>query len=201
MIPFPALQAETDLWHRVPAVAPLVLIGTLEEDGQANLAPKHLAMPMGAANLFGFICRPEHATYRNVVARDVFTVCYPTPQMLLATSLAAAPRASDGTKPTLELLRLSPAQLVPGVLVSGCPVQLECRLQRIVEGFGHQCLVVGQVVLAHVADDLAGKPGDADTPPDLDPLAAHPALAYVHPGRVASLTQTRPFPYHPGFHD
>ena len=42
------LAVGPELWQRVFAVAPLVLVGTKEGDGY-NFAPKHMAMPLGCA--------------------------------------------------------------------------------------------------------------------------------------------------------
>jgi flavin reductase (DIM6/NTAB) family NADH-FMN oxidoreductase RutF len=184
------------LWERFSTVAPLVLIGTLEADGSPDVAPKHLAMPLSWRTLFGFVCSPDHATYRNAVATEAFTVGFPTPELVLASSLAAGPRDTDGEKPTLEILSLSPAQVVDGVLVGGCAVNLECRLERVIDDLDDNALLVGRVVAAHVSERalLGADPTAAES------IDAAPLLVYVHPGRVASVHDTKPFPYHRGFH-
>jgi flavin reductase (DIM6/NTAB) family NADH-FMN oxidoreductase RutF len=189
------LPTDAPVWERFPALAPLVLVGTIEPDGEPDIAPKHLAMPVSWQNYFGFVCHPDHGTYKNLVATGTFTVGYPTPQMLLHTSLAAAPRAADGTKPTVQALPLTSARVVEGVLVEGCRVHLECELDRIVDDLGGNVLVIGQVVAAHVAEQLV-RGYDVD---DADLIHASPLLAYVHPGRVASVADTVSFPYHQGF--
>jgi hypothetical protein len=38
------LPTDRPVWDRVVSVAPLVIVGSKEESGQYNLAPKHLAM-------------------------------------------------------------------------------------------------------------------------------------------------------------
>jgi len=190
-----SLSTDQPVWERFPMVAPLVLVGTIEPDGEADIAPKHLAMPVSWGNRFGFVCHPSHGTYRNVVATEAFTVGYPTPEMLLHTSLAAAPRASDGTKPTVQALPLAAAKKVEGVLVQGCRVHLECTLDRVIDDLDENVLVIGTVVAAHVAES-ALRTFDVD---DADLVHAEPLLAYVHPGRVASIADTVSFPYHQGF--
>ncbi len=189
------VPTSSPIWERFPVLAPLVLVATVEPDGEADVAPKHLAMPMSWQNWFGFVCHPEHGTYRNILATETFTVGYPTPEMLLQASLAAAPRASDGSKPTLQLLRLSPARVVEGVLVDGCRVHLECRLDRIVHDLGENVLIIGSVEAAHVHQDVL-RSVDVD---DHDLVHDAPMLAYVHPGRVATVSETVSFPYHLGF--
>ena len=48
------LDVRVPVWGRVHTVAPLVLVGTREPDGSFDLAPKHLAMPLGLQDWFGF---------------------------------------------------------------------------------------------------------------------------------------------------
>ncbi|NIP58001.1 MAG: flavin reductase, partial [Gemmatimonadetes bacterium] len=43
------------IWERVFTVAPLVVVGTREGEAY-DLAPKHMAMPMGWTGHFGFVC-------------------------------------------------------------------------------------------------------------------------------------------------
>ena len=76
MIPLPLADP---IWEGVFTVAPLVLVGTREEDGRHDLAPKHMAMPLGWQNHFGFVCHPSHATQRNAERTGVFTVSFPVP--------------------------------------------------------------------------------------------------------------------------
>ena len=42
------IDTSQPIWDRFFTVAPLVLIGTIEPDGSLDLAPKHMAMPMGS---------------------------------------------------------------------------------------------------------------------------------------------------------
>jgi flavin reductase (DIM6/NTAB) family NADH-FMN oxidoreductase RutF len=115
--------------------------------------------------------------------------------MVLHTSLAAAPRASDGSKPTVQVLPLSAAKKVDGVLVDGCRLHLECELDRVVDDLDENVLVIGRVVAAHVAEQLL-RSFDVD---DADLIHRAPLLAYIHPGRLATVSETVSFPYHQGF--
>ena len=90
-----ALDVASPIWDRFFTIAPLVLVGTVEEDGSADFAPKHMAFPLGWANYFGFVCTPRHNTYGNAKRTGAFTVTYPKPADLVMTSLTAAPRC-DG---------------------------------------------------------------------------------------------------------
>ena len=76
MVPLPL---SAPIWDAFFTVAPLVLVGTREEDGSHDLAPKHMAMPLGWQNHFGFVCHPSHATQRNAERTGAFTVSFPRP--------------------------------------------------------------------------------------------------------------------------
>lgn len=188
------LDVRQPIWDRFFWVAPLVLVGTREADGDHDLAPKHMAMPMGWENYFGFVCTPRHNTYRNILREEVFTVSYPRPEQLVLTSLAAAPRFSDDSKPALSALPVFPAEKVDGVLVTGGAMFLECELDRMVDGFGVNSLVIGRIVAARVAEN-AEREADID---DQSLVHESPLLAYLHPGRFAPIRDSLSFPFPAG---
>lgn len=188
------LDLHEPIWDRFFWVAPLVLIGTRETDGSHDLAPKHMVMPMGWQNYFGFVCTPRHHTYQNIQRDGVFTVSYPRPSQLVLTSLAASPRCGDEEKPALSVLPVFPASVINGVLVEGGVVFLECELERIVDGFDVNSLIVGRVVAARV-DEKAQRMPDKD---DLAVIHESPLLAYLHPGRFAAVENSFSFPFPAG---
>jgi flavin reductase (DIM6/NTAB) family NADH-FMN oxidoreductase RutF len=184
-----ALSTEAPIWERFFTVAPLVLVATKEGEGH-NVAPKHLALPIGWDNYFGFVCSPSHATYRNVRAHPEFTVSFPGADRLLHASMAAGARLDDRSKPTLAAVPVFPARKVDGVLVEGCSVYLECALDRFVDGFGENSIIVGRVVAASAAR-AALRGHDVD---DADLLLELGPLVYLAPGRVAEVGETHAFP-------
>jgi len=188
------LDLDVPIWDRFFWVAPLVLIGTREADGSHDLAPKHMAMPMGWKNYFGFVCTPRHHTYQNIKRDSVFTVSYPHPSQLVLISLAASPRCGEEEKPALSALPVFPASKVDGVLVQNATVFLECELDRIIDGFDVNSLIVGRVVAARV-DEKAERTPDHD-----DQAVVHdaPLLAYLHPGRFATIENSLSFPFPAG---
>jgi flavin reductase (DIM6/NTAB) family NADH-FMN oxidoreductase RutF len=95
------IDTSEPVWERFFTVAPLVLIGTTDEDGAIDMAPKHMVTPMGWQNYFGFVCTPSHRTCSNIERSGEFTVSYPKPSQVLYTSLAASPRI-EGAKPILN---------------------------------------------------------------------------------------------------
>ena len=60
-----SLNVKRPIWDDFFAVYPLVVVGTKESDGNYDLAPKHLAIPVSWDNYFGFVCSETHGTYQN----------------------------------------------------------------------------------------------------------------------------------------
>lgn len=196
-LPDDVISIETDrgLWGRVYRVAPLVVVGTKEDEGY-DLAPKHLAGPLSWEGHFGFVCVDRHATYRNIQTHGGFTVSFPRPNQVVLASLAAAPREEWETeKRVLEALPTFPGTVVDAPLLVDADFYLECELDRIIDGFGVNSLIAGTVVAAH-ANRNALITSDED--PDAR-LRQNPLLAYVDPGRFAKITDTRAFPFPEGF--
>lgn len=185
------LDPRRPIWNRVFTVAPLVVVGTREGEGY-DLAPKHLAMPLGWSNLFGFVCTPAHATYRNARSAAAFTVSYPDPDQVVVTSLTAAPRC-EGVEhtPGLESLPTRPAEEVEGRVLRDSYLVLECELDRVVDDLGDASLVVGRIVAARARRD-ALRVTEVE---DGEILRRSPLLAYLSPGRYAEITESRAFPF------
>jgi hypothetical protein len=111
-----SLAIDRPIWHQFFSVFPLVIVGS-KEDNRYNLAPKHLAMPLGWENHYCFVCSPRHTTYDNIRRHGIFTVSHPRSTEVLLASLAAAPRSEDRSKPSLLVLPTFAARQVDGVLV------------------------------------------------------------------------------------
>ncbi len=189
------LGGDQPIWERFFTVAPLVLVGTREADGAFDLAPKHMAMPLGWGNYFAFVCTPSHRTYVNARRERAFTVSFPRPNQVLLASLAAAPRCEDDAKPTMDLLPTFPAAMVDGVLVEDAYLHLECELHGVYDGFDANSIVTGRILEAHVCE-AALRRADKD---DQDLLEKAPLLAYLPPGRFARIAASQAFPFHEGW--
>ena len=185
------LDVQSPVWDRFFFPAPLFLIGTLESDGEAALAPKHMVTPLGWQNYFGFVCTPRHSTCTNIDRDGVFTVSFPRPSQIVHSSLAASPREAGGDKPILDALETVPARHVEGVVIAGAYIYLECRHVQTVDGFGENCLITGEIVSAY-ADEECIRGDDRD---DQELLSTAPVLAYVTPGRFAAIDVANAFPF------
>ncbi len=190
-----SLDTSTSIWEQFFTVFPLVVVGTLEEDGSLDLAPKHLAMPMSWQNHYGFVCTPGHRTYHNVKRSGEFTVTYARPSQVVLASLAASPRCDDGSKPITGALPTIPAEQVEGALLEDGYLFLECRLAQIYDDFGVNSLITGEIVAARVAAD-ALRASDLD---DQDLIREAPLLSYLYPGRFAEIAHSQQLPFPQGF--
>ena len=182
-------------WERCFYVAPLIVVGTKEASGEYNLAPKHMAMPLGWSNYFGFVCTPRHHTYQNIDRERSFTVSFPSTDEVILASLAAAPRDSTDNKPSLAALPTHPATIIDGVFLQGAYLNLECELQQIIDDFDENSLIAGKILAVHVTE-TALRLSDLD---DQDLLRQNPLLAYLSPGRYAKIAESYSFPFHQGF--
>lgn len=189
-----SLDPDAGLWERVFTVAPLVLVGTTEPDGSADLAPKHMVTPMGWGPHVGFVCTPRHGTYRNAQREGTFTMTYLRPDQVVLSSLTASPRFND-SKPVIDAVETFPSGNGKDVFVVGGYLYLDCRLERLIDGFGDNSLIVGEVVSAY-ADEAALRVSDGD---DQDVVERSPLLAYLSPGRWSEVSSSFSFPFPVGF--
>jgi flavin reductase (DIM6/NTAB) family NADH-FMN oxidoreductase RutF len=84
---------------------------------------------------------------------------------------------------------------VDGVLVKGCYLYLECTLHTILDGFGPNSLLIGNVVAATAHED-ALRDAERD---ESEQIFQSPLLAYLSPGRFTEIRQSSAFPFHEGF--
>ena len=184
------LDTSVPVWEQFFTVAPLVLIGTRDANGDLDLAPKHMVTPMGWQNYFGFVCTPRHSTCSNIDRSGEFTVSFPKPSQILFTSLAASPRCEDGDKPVIDYFQTFPATRVDGSFVEECYLYFECRHHKTIEGFGENCLITGEILRAWGDDDYL-RHSEAD---DQQTIHESPLLVYLAQGRFATIDRSNAFP-------
>lgn len=193
------LNPEEPFWERFYMVSPLIVVGTQNEDDSYNLAPKHMATPMGWTDYFGFVCTPRHKTYRNAVRTGEYTVSYPKPSQVVLASLAASPRVGDPQgpkrKPSLEQMAMLRAETVDGVFLEDAYLYLECEVDRRVDELGENSLLIGKVVAVHVQKEALRVSGKEDG----KVIRENPLLAYLPPDRYAKIEDTNAFPFPAGF--
>jgi len=187
-----SLNTEIPIWDRIFTVAPLIVIGTKEQEGY-DLAPKHMATPLGFDNYFGFVCTPRHGTYQNVKKTGEFTVSFPKPDQVTTTSLSASPRTEALTKSQqiVESLPLIKAASMDAPLIKDAYLYLECELFKIIDGFGENSIITGKIKEAYVHNDYL-RVSEKD---EQEQLNNNPLLAYISNGRFAKIKETYNFPF------
>ena len=184
------LEPET-MWEQVYTVHPLVIIGSMDREEAPNFAPKHMAFPLGWDNYFGFVCTPRHSTYSNIRQAEAFTVTYPKADQVLFASLTATQRTKDDTKPELESIPKFPASEINGYFLEGGYLYLECRLTEVIDGFGVNSLILGEVVKGYADRDYLRRPSSDDN----ELIFHQPLLAYLYPDRFSIVKDSQAFPF------
>ena len=191
-----SLDPQIPVWDRVFTVAPLVIIGS-RGAGKDDLAPKHMATPLGFGNYFGFVCTPRHRTYHNIKETGQFTVSFPTPDQLLSISLSATPRneslsKSENIVKALPTTRASNSGIL---MIDGAYLYLECDHFKIVDGFDDYSLITGKISEILVHENYL-KTTEVE---EGEQLRNNPLLAYVAHGRFARIHETYNFPFPKNF--
>jgi flavin reductase (DIM6/NTAB) family NADH-FMN oxidoreductase RutF len=189
---FKSLNIDYPIWDQVFTVAPLVVIGT-KEGKNYNLAPKHMATPMGLGNYFGFVCTPRHHTYHNIKKHKYFTVSFPLPDQVTLTSLSASSRDRDfsESKRIIEALPTIKAETVDALLLTNSYLYLECELFKIIDGFDQNSIITGKIIKAYAEKDYI-RISELD---EQEQIKNNPLLAYIANGRFATISQTFNFPF------
>lgn len=190
-----SLNPDKNIWDQFYTIHSLVIVGSVEDNGEYNMAPKHMAMPLGFDNYFSFIGTPRKSTYHNVKREGVFTVSYPRPSQLILTSLAASPREEDHSKPIISKLPIERAKVIDGIFLEDSYLQLECELVDILGSFGEWELMVGEIVAAY-ADEQSLRSGDVD---DEELVYNAPLLGYLYPDRFTVIEESQSFPFPKNF--
>lgn len=187
-----ALDTSSPIWDSFFTIAPLVVIGTME-DNHFNLAPKHMATPLGFQNYFGFVCTPKHRTYHNVKQEKSFTVSFPKPNQVVLASLAALPRCGNSGKEKhiLKDIPTFSAKKINAPFLADSYLFLECELHKMIDDFGDNSLISGKVVAAYIDEDYF-KTFEKD---EQQMIYNAPMLAFLAHGRFATIKNTYAFPY------
>ena len=186
------LNTSFPIWDQVFMVAPLVVIGT-KEGNDYDLAPKHMVTPVSFGNYFGFVCTPKHSTYQNIKETGYFTVSYPIPDQVILASLSASPRCDNITKSKqiIEGLPTIKAKTMDALMVANSYLYLECKLFKIIDGFGQNSFITGKITHA-VANTNYIRISELD---EQEQIKNNPLLAYIAYGRFAKIEHTYNFPF------
>jgi flavin reductase (DIM6/NTAB) family NADH-FMN oxidoreductase RutF len=138
---------------------PIAWVTTISPEGLANAAP---------FSAYTFVCnRPpmvlinvgrvdrQKDTARNIIETGCFVVNLAVRSMLEQMNASSAPYPLDVSETSELGIELTPSRLVAAPRIAASPVNMECRLERVID-FGEEGSqsFVGEVVMWHVADHL-----------------------------------------------
>ena len=141
---------------------PIAFVSSVSADGIVNLAPFSFfnAMAYDPATIVLGISRSAgwkaKDTLANIEATGEFVVSVVVDDIAEAMNSTAAEFPADVDEFKIADLTQKPAELVSAPLVAESPVNMECKLNQIVEigdGTNHG-IVVGEILLMHVRDDI-----------------------------------------------
>lgn len=189
---FISLNVKETIWEHFYTVAPLVVIGSKEDEG-FDLAPKHMVTPLGFSDFFGFVCTPRHNTYHNIKKYSRFSVSFVKPDQILLSSLAAMPRCAvkDFSKEITNEIPTVKGGDGETIFIRDSYVMLDCTLHKIIDGFDDYSLISGRIERAMVHKNYKVLSDEGQQQQIYD----HPLLAYIAQGRFAIIKETLSYPY------
>jgi flavin reductase (DIM6/NTAB) family NADH-FMN oxidoreductase RutF len=143
-----SLDPDKRSWRPSPLLGQIVLVTTLNEDGQSNVAPKSwISMMVFQPPLLALGCNLAHWTARNILRSREFVVNVPGDDLAEAVWRIGGlphprPVEAAGWTPV-------PAERVSPPRIEECRAHLECVLERHLS-FGNEVLILGRIVAASV---------------------------------------------------
>jgi flavin reductase (DIM6/NTAB) family NADH-FMN oxidoreductase RutF len=131
-------------WHPSPLLGQIVLVTTLNENGQSNVAPKSwISMMVSRPPMLALGCNLDHWTARNILRNGKFVVNIPGDDLAdTAWKSGALPHPRPVEAAGLTPL---PAERVRAPRIEECRAHLECVLERHLT-FGKEVVILGRIV-------------------------------------------------------
>jgi flavin reductase (DIM6/NTAB) family NADH-FMN oxidoreductase RutF len=140
---------------------PIAWVSTENEKGVVNLAPFSFFNAVGSDPLYLIISvgnndagQPKD-TAENIQRSGEFVVNLVTEELFEAMNISAADFPPDQSELVAANLHTSPSSKVKPPRVAEAKASLECKLHSA-QKLGVNTLIVGEVVMFHVADELLG---------------------------------------------
>jgi flavin reductase (DIM6/NTAB) family NADH-FMN oxidoreductase RutF len=160
----PAEHSEADTYKLLTNLVvprPIAWVTSVAATGVVNLAPYSFFNALGSDPPYVAVSIGTRAdgtpkdTAANILSSGEFVVNMVTEELLGAMNVSAADFPPDQSEASAANLALSASLRVQVPRLTAAQVSLECRLFRSVE-LGSNTLVIGEIVMFHVADQLLG---------------------------------------------
>jgi flavin reductase (DIM6/NTAB) family NADH-FMN oxidoreductase RutF/uncharacterized protein YciI len=141
-------------WHPSVLPGPIVLVSTVDEHGEPNIAPKSFVSMMAFGGpVLAFGCHRSHATAQNAERSGEFVVNFPPEP--LAERIWAMPSSHGAERIVRSGLSLLPASAVAPPLIAECKAHLECRVESITR-LADEVVIFGRITAASIDKDCLG---------------------------------------------
>jgi flavin reductase (DIM6/NTAB) family NADH-FMN oxidoreductase RutF len=152
---------------------PIVLCGTYDKDGNANLAALAWAgVCCSEPPAVQISVRPERHTHAAIVANREFTVCLPSSDQAAIADFCGMVSGRSVDKLGRAGITSERGEFVNAPVIREFPVCLECRLIGTL-ALGSHDLFVGEVLASWIEEKYLGENGNIDLP-GLSPMAYAP---------------------------
>jgi flavin reductase (DIM6/NTAB) family NADH-FMN oxidoreductase RutF len=143
-----SLSPDKRTWQPSPLLGQVVLVTSLNEDGQSNVAPKSwLSMMAFEPSLLALGCNLNHWTAQNILQRREFVVNIPGDDLV---DIVWKCHTLPHPRPVEHLgLKSLPARMVKPPLILECKAHLECTYVQHLT-FGEEVILLGQIVAASI---------------------------------------------------
>ena len=140
---------------------PIAFVSTMSPDGEVNLAPYSFFNAVSYSNVVFSSSRhvgnKSKDTLRNIEETGEFVVNIVVDSIAEAMNATAAEYPEGEDEFGIAGLTHAPSQIVKPPRVAESPVNIECKLDQIVQigsGAHEHGLVIGTILLMHVRDDV-----------------------------------------------
>ncbi len=175
-----SLALDKRTWRPSPLLGQVVLVTSLNADGQSNVAPKSwLSMMAFEPALLALGCNLAHWTAQNVIDRHEFVVNIPGAELV---EIVWKAHTLSHPRPVERIgLTPLPAQKVKPPRIAECKAHLECTLVQSL-AFGSEVILLGQIVAASM---------DRDAIEAEDPYAYLRLFAFLEKNTFGVIEQAR----------
>ena len=136
------------------------IVGTVV-DGKPNfLAVAHVGnMNHGQPQYLSFGINKKHHSGRGILEHREFSVCIPGEDLVVETDYVGLVSGRNTDKS--QVFELFTGELAHAPLIKGCPVCMECRLERVVD-FETHAVFIGEIVATHADEAVLRQDGVID---------------------------------------
>jgi len=136
------------------------IVGAVVQGRPNFLAVAHVGiMNHGQPQYLSFGLNKKHHTNAGIHEHREFSVCIPGEDLVVETDYVGLVSGKKTDKS--KVFELFAGELAFAPLIQGCPVCMECRLERVVDFPTHE-VFIGEIVATHVDESALGQDGKVD---------------------------------------